>query len=115
VLYHVEEGRLEIYLLNKLNGSGANVVKGNPVASITTPVEGKAAVDFDPRGARYVVLCWIRKQPITRPLEVAEVGAFSVGPGSVSDLTQPSNGSTDLSNTLGTLANPPTTPRRLRQ
>jgi hypothetical protein len=110
VLYHVEEGRLEIYLLNKLNGSGANVVKGNPVASITTPVEGKAAVDFDPRGARYVVLCWIRKQPITRPLEVAEVGAFSVGPGSVLDLAQPSNGSQDLSNTLGTLANPPTTP-----
>ena len=116
-LYHMEEGRLEIYLLYKLSGSGANILKGNPVASIT-PVEGKAAVDFDPRGARYVALRWIRKEQTAAPLEVTEVGAYSIASGSVFDLVQPpsfvhstiqmtGNGSPDVSNTLGTLAVPP--------
>jgi hypothetical protein len=119
-LYHTEEGRLEIYLLNKLSGPGTDIIKGKPIAT-ATPVEGKATVDFDPRGARYVALRWIRKQPRTAPLAVAEVGAFAVGSNSIFDLVAPpsfihstiqmtSNAGPDFSNTLGTLAVPPTRP-----
>jgi hypothetical protein len=57
---------------------------------------------------------------LRRPLEVAEVGAFSIAPESVFDLVEPpsfvpsivqmsNNSSPDFSNTLGTLANPLTT------
>ena len=79
----------------------------------------KAAVDFEPRGARYVALRWTRKKPVTGGCKVAEVGAFCVGSSSVFDWLQPasfvqstihmtSNGGPDFSNSFGTLADPPT-------
>jgi hypothetical protein len=115
------EGRLDIYLLTKFSGDAADVLKGKPIASIASSAGDKAAVDFEPRGARYVVLRWTRKKPVTGASKVAEVGAFSVGSNSVFDLVEPpsfvhstihmtTNGSPDFSNTLGTLANPPTVP-----
>jgi hypothetical protein len=113
------EGRLDVYLLNQLSGDAADVSKNKPVASIAAPVSGKAAVDFEPCGARYVALRWTRKKPVTGGCKVAEVGAFSVGSSFVFDWLQPasfvqstirmtSNGGTDISNNLGTLASPPT-------
>ena len=115
------EGRLDIYLLNKLGGNDADALKGKPIASIASPGGGKAAIDFDPRGARYVALRWTRKKPVTGACKVAELGAFSVGSNSVLDWVQgPSfvqstirmsgNGGPDFSNTLGTLAQPPIVP-----
>lgn len=115
------EDRLEIYLLNRLGSNPADVLKGKPVAFSASSVEGKAAVDFDPQGACYAALRWTRKKPVTGEFRVAEVGAFAVGSNSVFDLTEPpffvqsviqttSNGGPDFSNTLGTLAAPPTMP-----
>jgi hypothetical protein len=115
------EDRVDIYLLNKLGADGADVVKSKRVASIATPVGGKAAVDFEPRGVRYVALRLSRKKPMTGEFQVAEIGAFAVGSNSIFDLTlspsfiqsviqMTSNGGPDISNTLGSLAVPPAMP-----
>jgi hypothetical protein len=79
--------------------------------------EGKAAIDFDPHGARYFALRWILKKTATGPFEVAEIAAFGTLPLSVLDLDEvpnafaqtfrPGEGGDDFSNSLGTLANPP--------
>jgi hypothetical protein len=117
--YQMEGGRLDVYLLNDLNGSSANLENLRPVASIVDPVGGKAAVDFDPQGARYVALRWTRNKSRGGPFEVAEIGAFSVVPLSLLDISQfpaafadgsihfPGEGGLDFSNGLGTLAEPP--------
>ena len=118
-LYRMEEGRLDIYLLNEFDRHDSDIIKGTPIASLASNDGGKAAVDFEPRGARYVALRWTRKKAITTGFEIAEVGAFTVASNSVLDWVQPpsfvqssvhmtSNGGTDFSNTLGTLAAPPT-------
>jgi hypothetical protein len=116
--YQMEGGRLDVYLLNDLNGSSANLENLRPVASIVDPVGGKAAVDFDPQEARYVALRWTRNKS-RGPFEVAEIGAFSVVPLSLLDISQfpaafadgsihfPGEGGLDFSNGLGTLADPP--------
>jgi hypothetical protein len=118
-VYQMEGGRLDVYLLNDLSGDGADIVNAKPVASVVNPVGGKAAVDFDPKGARYVALRWTRNKSHGGPFEVAEIGAFSAPPPSVLELGQaPSftmantrtsgQGGPDFSNNLGTLADPPT-------
>jgi hypothetical protein len=76
------------------------------------------AVNFDPHGAHYVALRWSPKGPQTHPLEVAEIAAFGAVPLSVLDLAElpnsfaqtskPGEGAQDFSNSLGTLADPPT-------
>jgi hypothetical protein len=98
-----------------------------PVASTTDESgQGKAAVDFDARGARYVALRWTPADGSStdRAFEIAEINAFgdmplamliaNEAPGlyaSSSSLLQFSGeGSPDLSNSLGTLAIPPTLP-----
>jgi hypothetical protein len=114
--YQVEDGRLDVYLLNDLNAHLENI---EPVASIVDLAGGKAAVDFDPQGARYVALRWTRTKSRGGRFEVAEIGAFSVVPLSLLDMQQvpaafpdgsvhfPGEGKLDFSNGLGTLANPP--------
>jgi hypothetical protein len=115
------EGRLDVYLGNRLRSDNADILNGKPVASIVNPLGDKTAVDFEPRGARYVALRWTRKKPVTKTFKVAEVGAFSVSSTSVLDWLEPpsfvqgtirmsGNGGPDFSNTLGTLASPPTVP-----
>ena len=50
-----------------------------PIASVTDRSgDGKAAVDFDPQGARYVALRWTPEGPARadRAFEVAEINAF---------------------------------------
>jgi hypothetical protein len=117
--YAVEDGQLDVYLLDKLSGDSADILKGKPIASIANPAGGNAAVDFEPRGAHYVALRWTRKKPVTGSFKVAEVGAFAIGSNLVLDLLEPassvestihmtSNGGPDFSNSLGTLAEPPT-------
>ena len=114
-------GRVDIYLLNKLGADGADVLKGKPVASIDITAGGQAAVNFEPRGVRYLALRWSRKKPLSGKFRVTEIGAFAVGSTSVFDQTEPpsfiqsviqmtSNGGPDVSNTLGTLAVPPVMP-----
>ena len=117
--YQVEDGRLDVYVLNDLNGESAHLENVEPVAFIVDPVGGKAAVDFDPRGARYVALRWTRNKSRGGPFEVAEIGAFSVVPLSLLNMQQvptafadgsfhfPGEGKADFSNGLGTLAAPP--------
>ena len=52
-------GRLDVYLLNDLPQGALQLDHQDPVASVTdTGGEGKSAVNFDPRGARYVALRW---------------------------------------------------------
>jgi hypothetical protein len=117
--YQVEDGRLDVYLLTDLNRDSANLENIEPVASIVDPAGGKAAVDFDPQGARYVALRWTRNKSRGRPFEVAEIGAFSVVPLLLLDMQQapaafadgsthfPGEGKLDFSDGLGTLPDPP--------
>ena len=107
-VYQMEGARLDVYLLNDLTQDGADLRNTKPVASVVDAVGGKAAVDFEPRGARYVALRWTRQKAKNGPFEVAEVAAFSVVPLSVLDLAEvPSFVQTDFTNSLGTLADPP--------
>jgi len=107
-VYQMEGARLDVYLLNDLTQDGGDLRNTKPVASVVDAVGGKAAVDFEPRGARYVALRWTRQKAKNGSFEVAEVGAFSFMPLSVLDLAEaPSFVQTDFSNTLGTLADPP--------
>jgi hypothetical protein len=58
-VYKMEKGRLDVYLLPELGSNPGDLVGATPVASVTdTNGGGKAAVDFDPHGARYVALRW---------------------------------------------------------
>jgi hypothetical protein len=44
------EARFDIYLFNKLQADAAEVLKAKPVASVASAADGKATVDFEPRG-----------------------------------------------------------------
>jgi hypothetical protein len=121
-LYRMGSGRLDIYLLNELDPKHVELDKLKPVASVTERRDGKAAIDFDPCGARYVALVWTpdtAARDRDRGLEVAELGAFGNVALASLDIGEPLNlfvsnamgspgeGSHDFSNTLGTLAEPP--------
>jgi hypothetical protein len=77
-LYKMEKGRLDVFLLNDLATNPGELSGASPIASVTdTSANGKAAVDFDPNGARYIALRWTPfdlNNP--RGFEVAEVCAF---------------------------------------
>jgi hypothetical protein len=78
-VYHTQSGRLDIYLLNQLPDPHS-VDQLKPIVSLADDsASGKAAADFDPRGARYVVLKWTRSVRMQRPgtFNIAEVGVFS--------------------------------------
>ena len=120
-------GRLDIYLLNDLSREAMDLTKQTPVASVTdTDGHGKAAVDFDPCGTRYIALRWTPASGSNadRAFEIAEINAFGNVPlamltltgapdlyaANSSPLLSTHRGSPDLSNRLGTLAVPPTLP-----
>jgi hypothetical protein len=116
--FDIEDSRLDVYLLDKLNNAGADVLNGRPIATIAQPAGGEAAVEFQPQGAGYVAFRWTRKKPVTGTFKVAELGAFALGSNSVfgflarpsvlqSTIQMTSNGGPDFSNSLGTLAAPP--------
>jgi hypothetical protein len=117
-VYQMQAAQVEVYLLNELPANPGDLASATRIASVTDQKgEGRAAVNFDPRGARYVALRWTPKQPQTRPFRVAEIAAFGAVPLAVLDLEEvpnafaqtfkPGEGSSDFSNKLGTLANPP--------
>jgi hypothetical protein len=127
-IYDMQPGRLDVYALSAMNGSAENLDGLKPIASATDNAgEGKASVDFNPQGARYVALRWTPEQ--TRPAEtsfrIAEINAFGNVPLGLIDINTPAQlfanngkistvlpgeGGPDLSNTLGTLADPPKLP-----
>ncbi len=81
-LYTMRSGRLDVFLLNELQDDPADLSKGKLIASITdTKRSGKAALDFDPQGARYVALRWTPEgDGDNEPFEVAEINAFGTVP-----------------------------------
>jgi hypothetical protein len=81
-VYKMEKGRLDVFLLQDLKANPGDLTGATPVASATdTDGAGKAALDFDPHGARYVALRWTPADA-TAPhgFEVAEVSAFGEMP-----------------------------------
>lgn len=118
-------GAMDVYLLNKLSNDASDLSNVKPVASVTDrDASGKAAIDFDPKGARYVALRWTPEAAATRGIEIAEVNAFGDVPlgllqlneapdlyaSNFSAVQMPGEGSPDISNTLGTIAVPPSLP-----
>ena len=81
-VYKMEKGRLDVFLLNDLGADPGDLSGASPIASVAdTSADGKAAVDFDPHGARYIALRWTPadgKAP--HGFEVAEVCAFGEMP-----------------------------------
>jgi hypothetical protein len=78
-LYKMLPGRLDVYLLRELGANPGDLRNAKPIASVTDEkAGGKAAVDFDPQGARYVGLRWTPLEPGGRRVsfEVAEIHAF---------------------------------------
>jgi len=119
-LYQLNEGRFDVYLLNRWTNDPSDLGTLKPIASVVdTSGGGQAAVEFEPRGARYVALRWTKGNLHGEPFEVGEIGAFGVVPLSVLNLEEipvafldgsmrfAGQSGPDFSNTLGTLANPP--------
>jgi hypothetical protein len=77
-LYKMQAGRLDVFLLEELGKNPGDMSGLTPVASVTDEIGGgKAAVDFDPHGARFVALRWTPVEKSSRKsFEVAEVSAF---------------------------------------
>jgi hypothetical protein len=77
-LYKMQAGRLDVFLLHELGANPGDLSHLTPIASVTDETGGgKAAVDFDPHGARYVALRWTpSEQGPHKSFEVAEVSAF---------------------------------------
>ena len=79
-LYEMASGRMDVYLLNELGENPGDLGGAKPIASVTDRSgDGKAAVDFDPQGARYVALRWTPegdRRGKNNTFEVAEINAF---------------------------------------
>jgi hypothetical protein len=78
-IYNTERGQLDIYLLNDLSDPG-QLDRLKPAVSIPDNAgAGKAAAEFDPRGARYIALRWTPagQNSTQQNFEIAEIGAFS--------------------------------------
>ena len=77
-LYKMQSGRLDIHVMDELPKDPNQLRYLAPIASVTDPGNGKAAVDVDPRGARYVALRWTpdHSQTVKDAFEIAEVCAF---------------------------------------
>lgn len=75
--YQMASGRMDVYLLDRLAPDPADLSRAKPVgAAAARDASGKAALDFDPKGARYVALSWAPEKAGDRALEVTEVSAF---------------------------------------
>ena len=81
-LYKMQAGRLDIYLLEKFAGDPGDLSGLTPVASSTDgDGRGKTAVEFDPKGARYVAFRWTpAASNANQEFELAEVSAFGQMP-----------------------------------
>ena len=81
-VYKMEKGRLDVFLLQDLATSPGDLSEAKPIASVTdNEGGGKAALDFDPSGARYVALRWTPANAAApHGFEVAEVSAFGEMP-----------------------------------
>jgi hypothetical protein len=78
-VYETQRGRLDIYLLNHLRDP-STLDNLNPIVSLTDNAgDGKAAAEFNPRGARYVALRWTPSEHrrSDHKFKIAEIGAFS--------------------------------------
>jgi hypothetical protein len=127
-IYDMHAGRLDVYALNKLTGDVENFDGLKPIASVVDHAgEGKASVDFNPQGAHYIALRWTPENSRAQheSFRIAEINAFGNVPLALLDMNmppqlfansggfstgRPGDGAPDLSNTLGTLAVPPTLP-----
>lgn len=81
-LFKMETGRLQVYLLNQLKADPGDLSGAKLAASvIERNGDGKAAVNFDPEGTRYVALVWSPDSISgTQAFEVAEIKAFGEVP-----------------------------------
>jgi hypothetical protein len=81
-IYKMEKGRLDVFMLEDLGATPGDLSGATPIASVTdTDGNGKAALDFDPHGGRYVALRWTPMDATTpRGFEVAELSAFGEMP-----------------------------------
>lgn len=81
-VYKMEKGRLDVFMLEDLGTNPGDLSGATPIASVTDPDgSGKAALDFDPHGGRYVALRWTPTDATTpRGFEVAELSAFGEMP-----------------------------------
>ncbi len=123
-LYKMQAGQLDVYLLNDLGTNPADLTGAKSIASVVDrAAEGKAAVDFDSQGARYVALRWTPASSDHRQgFEVAEINAFGNMPLAMLNISgvpdvyarnmtkMSGDGGLDFSNNLGTLAAPPVLP-----
>ncbi len=118
-LYKMQSGKLDVYLMNDLGANTGDLSGLTPVGTVVDAGSGKASVNFDPQGARYVALRWTPKN--ADGFEVAEINAFGDVPLAMLLVDQAPDvyaqntvlsqingvGSQDFSNSLGTLADPP--------
>lgn len=124
-LYKMQAGQLDVYLLNELASNPGDLTAAKHISSAKDgDAQGKAAVNFNPHGARYVALRWTPAAGNARGFEIAEINAFGDMPLSMLNTsgaldvyasnTVPTRLSgesgPDFSNELGTLANPPVVP-----
>jgi len=81
-VYKMAKGRLDVFLLENLGTNPGDLSGAKPAASVAdTDGDGKAALDFDPHGARYVALRWTpADESAPHSFEVAEVSAFGEMP-----------------------------------
>jgi hypothetical protein len=77
-LYKMQAGRLDVFLLQELGENPGDLTHAKPIASVNDDTAGgKAAVNFDPEGARYVALRWTPAQLGSgQSFDIAELSAF---------------------------------------
>lgn len=122
-IYDMQAGRLDVYALNRVTGDAHDFDGLKPIASATDRAgEGKASVDFNPQGARFIALRWTADgaHATHEAFRIAEINAFGEVPLALIDMNttpelfatnsivpHPGSSGPDFSNTLGTLADPP--------
>lgn len=87
-LYSTRSGRLDVYVLNELHAQPSDLRDAKLIATVDDQHTGKAVLDFDPQGARFIALRWTPDgRPDGQPFEVAEINAFGSVPVSMASLT----------------------------
>ncbi|HKP03051.1 MAG TPA: hypothetical protein VJU77_06745 [Chthoniobacterales bacterium] len=101
-LYKMQAGRLDVFLLQELAENPGDLSHAKPIASVTdASAGGKAAVNFDPEGARFVALRWTPAQAGSgQSFDVAELSAFGDMPLSMLSTTEFPDFYADASMTL---------------
>jgi len=105
-VYKMAKGRLDVFLLNDLGTNPGDLDGLKPIASVADiAADGKAAVDFDSHGARFVALRWTPSEA-NEPhgFEVAELYAFGEMP--LSMLSTQEMPDIYADNTLGMMSPP---------